>query len=219
MPLHKHFQTVIHAAADKIPPIIFPSLVNLISTILYKSQKKSPVCYPASYLFRLVINVQEKRTSSLYKIITHNYSHNSSLWQIPSPRPVVLGIWSSFYLTSLNFNDTINRKNTTKGANSGMQSGAGRSRNDTRAPVHNLAKESNLKFFNHSSYLWAVVGADMTAMKYWVSLLCVKRGTSSGSVCNLCKNIASFILNICTIFTFMLPHILFALCSNTGLRC
>lgn len=66
MPLHKHFQTVIHAAADKIPPIIFPSLVNLISTILYKSQKKkSPVCYPASYLFRLVINVQEKRTSSL----------------------------------------------------------------------------------------------------------------------------------------------------------
>lgn len=42
MPLHKHFQTVIHAAADKIPPIIFPSLVNLISTILYKSQKKTP---------------------------------------------------------------------------------------------------------------------------------------------------------------------------------
>lgn len=41
MPLHKHFQTVIHAAADKIPPIIFPSLVNLISTILYKSQKKT----------------------------------------------------------------------------------------------------------------------------------------------------------------------------------
>lgn len=40
MPLHKHFQTVIHAVADKIPPIIFPSLVNLISTILYKSQKK-----------------------------------------------------------------------------------------------------------------------------------------------------------------------------------
>lgn len=70
MPLHKHFQTVIHAAADKIPPIIFPSLVNLISTILYKSQekkerKKNPVCCPASYLFRLVLNVQEKeRTSS-----------------------------------------------------------------------------------------------------------------------------------------------------------
>lgn len=40
MPLHKHFQTVIHAVADKIPPIIFPSLVNLISTILYKSQEK-----------------------------------------------------------------------------------------------------------------------------------------------------------------------------------
>lgn len=40
MPLHKHFQTVIHAAADKIPPIIFPSLVNLISTILYKSEEK-----------------------------------------------------------------------------------------------------------------------------------------------------------------------------------
>lgn len=40
MPLHKHFQTVIHAVADKIPPIIFPSLVNLISTILYKSQKE-----------------------------------------------------------------------------------------------------------------------------------------------------------------------------------
>lgn len=82
MPLHKHFQTVIHAAADKIPPIIFPSLVNLISTILYKSQKKkkkNPVCYPASYLFRLVINVQEKRTSSLYKIIMHNYIYNSSL--------------------------------------------------------------------------------------------------------------------------------------------
>lgn len=83
MPLHKHFQTVIHAAADKIPPIIFPSLVNLISTILYKSQekkkKKNPVCCPASYLFRLVINAEEKRTSSLYKIITHNYIHNSSL--------------------------------------------------------------------------------------------------------------------------------------------
>lgn len=80
MPLHKHFQTVIHAAADKIPPIIFPSLMNLISTILYKSRgKKTPVCCPASYLFRLVINVQEKRTSSLYKIITRNYIHNSSL--------------------------------------------------------------------------------------------------------------------------------------------
>lgn len=63
MPLHKHFQTVIHAAADKIPPIIFPSLMNLISTILYKSRKK-PCLLPASYLFRLVINVQEKRTSS-----------------------------------------------------------------------------------------------------------------------------------------------------------
>lgn len=37
MPLHKHFQTVIHAAADKIPPIIFPLVVNLIATILYKS--------------------------------------------------------------------------------------------------------------------------------------------------------------------------------------
>lgn len=35
--LHKHFQTVIHAEADKNPPIIFPSVVNLISTILYKS--------------------------------------------------------------------------------------------------------------------------------------------------------------------------------------
>lgn len=53
--------------------------------------------------------------------------------------------------------------------------------------MHNLAKESNLKFFNHSSYLRAVVGADMTAMKYRVSLLCVKRSTSSGSVCNLCE--------------------------------
>lgn len=40
MPLHKRFQTVIHAAADKIPPIIFPLLANLISTILYKSQKR-----------------------------------------------------------------------------------------------------------------------------------------------------------------------------------
>lgn len=40
MPLHKHFQTVIHAATDKIPPIIFPSLMSLISTILYKSKKK-----------------------------------------------------------------------------------------------------------------------------------------------------------------------------------
>lgn len=37
MLLHKHFQTVIHAEADKNPPIIFPSVVNLISTILYKS--------------------------------------------------------------------------------------------------------------------------------------------------------------------------------------
>lgn len=59
-------------------------------------KKKKPVCYPASYLFRLVINVQEKRTSSLYKIIMHNYIHNSSLWQIPSPRPVVLHVWSGF---------------------------------------------------------------------------------------------------------------------------
>lgn len=41
MPLHKHFQTVIHAAADKIPPIIFSSLMNLICTILYKSQEKT----------------------------------------------------------------------------------------------------------------------------------------------------------------------------------
>lgn len=52
MPLHKHFQTVIHAAADKIPPIIFPSLVNLISTILYKSQEKKnlPAARQATYL-------------------------------------------------------------------------------------------------------------------------------------------------------------------------
>ena len=41
-------------------------------------------CLPASYLFRLVINVQKKGTSLQYKIITHNYIHNSSLWQIPS---------------------------------------------------------------------------------------------------------------------------------------
>lgn len=78
MPLHKHFQTVIHAAADKIPPIIFPLVVNLISAILYKSwKKKKAACYPASYLFRLVLNVKEKRPS-LYEIITHNYIHNSS---------------------------------------------------------------------------------------------------------------------------------------------
>jgi len=55
MPLHKHFQTVIHAAADKIPPIIFPSLVNLISTILYKSQGekkegKKPCLLPSELL-------------------------------------------------------------------------------------------------------------------------------------------------------------------------
>lgn len=79
MPLHKHFQTVIHAAADKILPIIFPLVVNLISTILYKSWGGgTSACCPVSYLFRLVLNVQEKRTS-LYEIITHNYSHNSPL--------------------------------------------------------------------------------------------------------------------------------------------
>lgn len=51
MPLHKHFQTVIHAAADKIPPIIFPLVVNLISTILYKSwEKSSPATRWATYL-------------------------------------------------------------------------------------------------------------------------------------------------------------------------
>lgn len=37
MLLHKHFQTVIHAEADKDPPITFPSVLNLIATILYKS--------------------------------------------------------------------------------------------------------------------------------------------------------------------------------------
>lgn len=55
MLLHKHFQTVIHAAADKIPPITLPLVVNLISAILYKSwggEKKKPGCDPASYLFR-----------------------------------------------------------------------------------------------------------------------------------------------------------------------
>lgn len=91
MPLHKHFQTIIHARADKNPPIIFPSLVSLISTILYKSpQKKGEVkknkkktlarFAEASYLFRLVINVQgRKKRSWWYKIIMHNYIHNSSL--------------------------------------------------------------------------------------------------------------------------------------------
>lgn len=64
MLLHKHFQTVIHAAADKIPPIALPFVANLISAILYKSwgekeKKKKPGCDPASYLFRLVLNVQE----------------------------------------------------------------------------------------------------------------------------------------------------------------
>lgn len=40
MPLHKHFQTVIHAPTDNIPPIIFPLLMNLICTILYKLQEE-----------------------------------------------------------------------------------------------------------------------------------------------------------------------------------
>lgn len=143
MPLHKHFQTVIHAAADKIPPIIFPSLVNLISTILYKSEeKKKPVCYPASYLFRLVINVQEKRTSSLYKIIMHNYIHNSSLWQIPSPRPVVLHIWSGFIRIPLILmtqlaEKTAGKKSRKKRANTTRKKEAAVRRNGIRAPVHN----------------------------------------------------------------------------------
>lgn len=38
MLLHTHFQTVIHAAADKIPPITLPLVVSLISAILYKSR-------------------------------------------------------------------------------------------------------------------------------------------------------------------------------------
>lgn len=72
MPLHKHFQTIIHARADKNPPIIFPSVVSLISTILYKSpqkkgeevkkKKESLACFAeASYLFRLVINVRGRK--------------------------------------------------------------------------------------------------------------------------------------------------------------
>lgn len=77
MPLHKHFQTIIHARADKNPPIIFPSLMSLISTILYKSpQKKGEVkkkkkkeslarFAEASYLFRLVINVRGRKKKVL----------------------------------------------------------------------------------------------------------------------------------------------------------
>lgn len=134
-----------------------------LSPPFYINHRKNPVCYPASYLFRLVINVQEKRTSSLYKIITHNYIHNSSLWHIPPPRPVVLGIWSGFaqilliVMTRLAEQKKLPKK---KGKRRRIR------RNGIRAAVHNLAKESNLKFFNRSSYLWAVVGADMTVMKY-----------------------------------------------------
>lgn len=54
-------------------------------------------------------------------------------------------------------------------------------RNGIRALVHNLAGVSNVKFFNHSSDLSAVAKASMTAMKYWVSFLYVKRNISSGS--------------------------------------
>lgn len=54
MLLHKHFQTVIHAAADKIPPITLPLVVNLISAILYKSrggkEKSPPATRRATYL-------------------------------------------------------------------------------------------------------------------------------------------------------------------------
>lgn len=78
-PLHKHFQTVIHAAADKIPPITFPPppaphSPALIATILYKSQQKGRkkkkkkeekkrggelVRKPAGYLFRLVPHAED----------------------------------------------------------------------------------------------------------------------------------------------------------------
>lgn len=65
-------------------------------------------CLPASYLFRLVINVQKKGTSLQYKIITHNYIHNSSLWQIPS---FLLLLSFAFLLASFDFSyldDIIN---------------------------------------------------------------------------------------------------------------
>jgi len=54
----------------------------------------------------------------LYKIIMHNYIHNSSLRQIPSLRPVVRCIRSGFHLNSLNC--AIKRKHT-----EGHKSGGG----------------------------------------------------------------------------------------------
>lgn len=70
MPLHKHFQTVIHAPTDNIPPIIFPLLMNLICTILYKLQeeeKKEPVCCAATYLFRLAMSGKKREHHSPIK--------------------------------------------------------------------------------------------------------------------------------------------------------
>lgn len=76
MLLHKHFQTVIHAEADKILQSYFLHMRTL-SRPFYINHEIC--CLLARYLFRLVINVQKKGTSLQYKIIMHNYIHNSSL--------------------------------------------------------------------------------------------------------------------------------------------
>lgn len=96
------------------------------------------------------------------------------MWQIPSPRPVVLCIW----LHDFNLNDKINRKKRAQAERANSTR-----RNGSRELLHNLAKDSNLKFLNDSSYLWTVVEGDMTAMKYWVSFVHVKRFVSADVVC------------------------------------
>lgn len=72
---------------------------------------RTSACCPVSYLFRLVLNVQEKRTS-VYEIITHNYSHNSSLWRITSPRPVVLCLYSDALVLKMPSAERKDKKRT-----------------------------------------------------------------------------------------------------------
>lgn len=149
-----------------------------LSPPFYINHRKKNLSSTQSY-FRLVINVHEKRASFLNKIIARNYIHNSSLWQIPSTCPVVLYVWTGFIPIPLILMNKINNakyQKKKKKAKWTWQRRAAVGRLAVRALVHNLVKESNLKFFNRSSYQWAV-GAVIPIMNYWMSFFYIKRST------------------------------------------
>ena len=102
------------------------------------------------------------------------------MWQIPSPLLVVLCLSFWLHLSSLNLDDIINkRKDKTVDGPPFINGGCHRWVGNLGMVLRFcciIHQESNLKFFNHSFYLWMQVRADKTVS--WnmnVILFCFKK--------------------------------------------